>query len=73
MEEKLKSVFTSIFGISAKDITDETSMQTLSSWDSLKHMNLIVAIEDAFNIEFDEDEFVNMSSFGAIKQILQTK
>jgi len=73
VEEKLKSVFVSVFGIGSKDIIDTTSPQNLSSWDSLKHMNLIVAIEEVFAIEFDEEEFANMSSFGAIKSILEAK
>lgn len=73
MEEKLKKVFVSVFGISEKSITDDTSIETLENWDSLSHMNLIVALEESFSVEFEEDEFVSMTSFRAIKEIIGSK
>lgn len=73
MEDKLKSVFSSVFGIPETDVTEDSSPETIDSWDSLKHMNLIVALEEEFEIEFDEDEITELLSFSSIIEILAQK
>ena len=37
--------------------------QAIPSWDSVGHMGLIAAIEDAFDIQFETDDIVDFSSF----------
>jgi len=43
------------------------------NWDSVNHMVLIAAIESEFDIEFDMDEIVDLSSFNKALEILSTK
>ena len=51
-------------------IDESTSSATLEAWDSLRHMNLIVAIEDGFDIVLDEDAFARLDSVRAIVEEL---
>ena len=44
----------SVFGISKEDIKDDASPDNIESWDSLKHMNLIVALEEEFDLEIPD-------------------
>lgn len=37
--------------------------QAIPAWDSVGHMGLIAAVEDAFNIQFETDDIVEFSSF----------
>jgi acyl carrier protein len=73
MDNKLKSVFVSVFGISPKDINNDTTIENVENWDSLSHMNLIVALEEEFEIDFEEEEFVNMVSYAEIEKIITAK
>ncbi|MEE9543853.1 MAG: acyl carrier protein [Thermodesulfobacteriota bacterium] len=74
MEEKLKSVMANVLGAKSDEINDDSSMQTLMNWDSLKHMELMMAIEDEFEMpELSMDEIVEMTSFSKIKSILKSK
>ena len=46
--------------------------QQVTSWDSVGHMGLIAAIEDAFDIMMDTDDIIDLSSFEKGKEILTT-
>jgi len=74
MEEKLKSVFSNLFTIKDADFNDGLSMSMVDGWDSLKHMELIVTIENEFGIpKLEMDEIVEMTSIAKIKEVLQGK
>ena len=62
-----------VLEVPVDEITDESSPDNIESWDSLKHMNLVVALEEEFNIRFDDDEIVEMMNYGLIKVILSKK
>ncbi len=44
--------------------------QQVASWDSVGHMGLVAAIEDAFDIMMDTDDIIDLSSFEKGKEIL---
>lgn len=54
-------------------ITEETSPKTIAVWDSLRHIELVMTIEDAFDVSFPPAEVATMTSVGAIRQLLQQK
>lgn len=62
IEESLLAVFERIFNLYIEDIST-LSMNDLEEWDSIKHISLILEIEDTFNITIDPDYFMNMNSF----------
>jgi len=54
-------------------ITDDFKMQDTDSWDSLRHMALITAIETTYSLELSFDEIVTMRSVAEIKAVLRAK
>ena len=72
-EQRIKNVMSVVFEISVEEIKDDSSPDTIGSWDSLKHMNLVVALEEEFKTEFTEDEIVEMMNYTLIKSILMGK
>ena len=62
IEESLLAVFERIFNLYIEDIST-LSMNNLEEWDSIKHISLILEIEDTFNITIDPDYFMTMNSF----------
>lgn len=73
MKDRIKEVIASVFGVEISEIDDNTSSDTLDFWDSLRHMNLIVALEEEFGIEFNDEEIVEMTDYKLIKAIIQEK
>jgi acyl carrier protein len=45
----------------------------IAEWDSLKHMELVFALEDRFDVQFHEDEFVDLDSSSAIAARIQSR
>jgi acyl carrier protein len=70
-EQKLKEVLSRIFNVSLETITDEASPDTIENWDSLRHMNLVLALEEEFDVEFTDDQVVEILSYKLIKIVLK--
>lgn len=56
MSDPLKKVLAAVLGLAEDQVSDDISMQSTPQWDSLRHMKLILAIEQEFDIEFDDEE-----------------
>ena len=69
-EEKLKRVLANIFNIDIEGIDDTTSVDTVSQWDSLKHLNLVLALEQEFNITLSTEQTVEILNYPLIKAVL---
>jgi acyl carrier protein len=57
--------------ISLEQAAQNLTMQDVNDWDSLSHMNLIVAIEDEFQLQLTGDEIAEMISLDKIREIVQ--
>ncbi|KAA3617581.1 MAG: acyl carrier protein [Calditrichaeota bacterium] len=73
MSDKLNTLMSDLLRLESSQVTDDLKMRDSDVWDSLKHMELIVSIEDAFCIELESEEIVQMDSVKAIKKILAQK
>jgi acyl carrier protein len=66
MSGSIKLVMAQVFQIEADSIDDDTSPESVERWDSLKHMQLIMALEDDFGIEFPDDLIPELLSYKVI-------
>lgn len=71
MDEKIIEIMKRVFAVSDLDAT--ASQTTCEKWDSLNHLNLIVELEDAFDMEFEPEEIATMTSFDAVKRTIESK
>ena len=55
------------------DIANISEDNQSKNWESLKHMNLILALEDEFDLKFKDSEIIQMDNFVSILQILSKK
>ena len=70
-EQKLKDVLSRVLNVSPDMITENASTDTIKNWDSLRHMNLIIALEEEFNVEFTDEQVVEILSYKLIKIVLK--
>ncbi|MFZ4498308.1 MAG: acyl carrier protein [Burkholderiales bacterium] len=70
MESTLKTVMATVLGIQTDAIGDDTSMDTVESWDSIKHMNLVLAIEEEFGVSIPDEDAANITSYPLIRLVL---
>lgn len=62
MKERVFQTVSQIFGIPLEEIDEQSSPETIGSWDSLKHMNLVLALEEEFGVKFTDEEIMSMVS-----------
>lgn len=60
MKNRIKNVMAAVFEVPVDEINDESSPGDIESWDSLKHMNLVIALEEEFKIQFEDDEIPSL-------------
>jgi acyl carrier protein len=71
--EKVREVSADIFQAPVGKITLATSPQTMESWDSVQHLNLVLALEEKFGIQFEPEEMDKMNSIGQIVGLVDAK
>ena len=64
---RIRKVMAAVFELPIDEINDDFSPDNYASWDSLKHMNLVVALEEEFDIEFVDEEIIEMMNLSQIK------
>ena len=67
MQARVLNVVSQVLGIPVDAITDDSSPESIEAWDSLKHMNLVLALEEEFGIRFSDERIVAMLSVRSIK------
>lgn len=73
INEKLRATFAQVLGEPFESINMETSPRNLKSWDSLKHVELVIAVEEAFGITFGTTEITSINSARGFALALKTK
>ena len=73
MEQRITALMADLFELKQEQVTDTLTMEQTAVWDSLKHMELIVALEQTFETDFTFDEIVAMKTLNDIKGILREK
>jgi len=73
MRERIKQVFKDTFDL--KNVSDNISQKNCAEWDSMHHLQLVVALETEFNISFEPEDISSMRSlneiFEKIKSLLK--
>jgi len=73
MTARVARVFSEVLGVSAEQITDDTSPDNTPQWDSMAAMNLVVAIEDEFDVTLSTAEIISMRNVAIVKKVLTAK
>lgn len=70
--EKLNEVFEDVLDLDeTPNLTDETSANDIEEWDSLSHVQLVVAVEKAFKVKFTSAEIMKWQNVGQMVDSIQ--
>ena len=72
-EDRVRDIFREVFDNDKLEIYDAMQAKDVSNWDSLTHITLIMAIEDAFCIKFTTREVMGFQNVGEMMQCLRAK
>ena len=71
--ERLKEVFFDVFDDDEIELSRETTAADVDEWDSLMHVNLVLATERAFNVRFSSTEVAQLVDVGELVDLIDAK
>jgi acyl carrier protein len=73
MTMRLKEIVASILELDPTGLSDSSNAQNTPRWDSLRHIEVIFAVESAFQVRFTMPEITALRNLGDIRRLLVAK
>jgi acyl carrier protein len=70
VKEQIAKIMAVVFEVNVDSINENTSADNIETWDSLRHMNLILALEEEFNVTIPDEEVGNLMNFKLIELVI---
>ena len=70
---ELTEIFHDLFGDDGIVLTPDTTAEDVYGWDSIKHISLIVAVEDRFGVKFRTSEIEGLANIGDLARAIGGK
>lgn len=61
--KKYDAIFMEVLMLEAEQLNEELCYQSVSTWDSVAHMNIVAELEDAFDIELEMDDIIDFGTY----------
>ena len=71
--DRLCGITADVMGVSRAQVNAASSPKTLESWDSTAHLNLVLAIEEQFDVQLSPEEMEAMQNVGQAAAIVEKK
>jgi acyl carrier protein len=71
--EQVRSIASDLFGIPADQISTGSSPENIDTWDSVQHLNLVLALEEKFSLQLSPEEIEQMKNVGDIAKLVEGK
>ena len=71
VSERLRAVVARTFKMPIERVDDATTPAAVAAWDSLAQMELVIALEQEFSVEFALEDIMRMNSVGEIRSLLE--
>ena len=73
MKNEVKKVIATVFELEINEITDDINQENFPKWDSLQHLNLMIELEEIFEVSFEPEEIAEMVTIDKIIEIVKLK
>jgi len=71
--DRIRGIAADVLEVPAAKISPDSSPETIDAWDSVHHLNLVLALEQEFDLQFEPEEIDQMQDIRHILAILETK
>ena len=69
-KERLYCLVSEVLGVPIRDVNEDSSPDSITNWDSLSHLNLVLALETEFGVSLSIEDVTEMLSVRLIRMIL---
>ena len=70
VEKRVRFIVADLFNLTPSMVETDSSPQQIAGWDSMQHLNLVLALEQEFGVQFGPDQIEQMKSVRKIVQIV---
>lgn len=70
---ELADLVSKVLEVDPAEVTDQAGPDTLGAWTSLRHLELVVALEEVYGLSFTYREIAGVRTIGALRQLLRGK
>ena len=68
--ERVRKLAADVLGEPLERISDDSSPDNIEAWDSLQHLNLILSVEEAFDLQLDPEDIEKATSIGELVNLV---
>jgi acyl carrier protein len=73
LKPRVMTIVSRVFRVPLSQVNESSSPETIASWDSLLHMQLVLALEEEFKVQFGADDIIRMQRVDHILDVLKSK
>ena len=73
VSERVRGILSALLNLPLDRVPLDGSRDTLEEWDSLKHMHLVLALEEEFDIEFDDEDVSSLATVADLARAIDEK
>ena len=71
MQDRVLVVLSDVMNVPLNQLNDDSSAENVGTWDSIKHLDLVLAIEEEFGVTISHDDIEGMQSVRDIRDTLK--
>jgi len=71
--DQVRGIAADVFSLPAGSIMPASSPETIASWDSIQHLNLVLALEERFGMQVTPEEIEQMRTIGQVAELVESK
>ena len=70
---QVRSIAADLFGVAEDSIGPDSSPESVENWDSIQHLNLVLALEERFGFQLSPEEMDEMRTVGQIAAVVERR
>jgi acyl carrier protein len=71
--EQVAGIASDILGVAKSSLDRNTGPEQIETWDSVEHLNLVMAVESQFSLQFTPEEMDRMTTLGRMAEIVEAR
>ena len=71
IESRVKNIMSNVLGVSEDEINEESSPSNIEALASLKQMDLVISLEEEFEIEFSNEQIIQIVDYKSLVEVLK--
>ena len=71
--DRVRGIAADVLDVGPAALSAESSPETVDNWDSVRHLSLVLALEQQFQLQFEPEEIDGMKNLGAMASAVERK